>query len=268
MTRLMLGMILACGAMLSIAAAVSAADADVTTQPLDAAPTTQPAAVIQKWFDDLASSEPAAREAARTALLGMTRPELETLREVVKRSTPLAPAQASVLHDVVTHVFLASEAYETYRDPPMGFLGVMLDSPDGGVQNSVRRMGAGVYVFDCMPGFAGFRWLRPGDIVGGVVSDGKVRPFLERTDLQTEVSTTLPGKVLRLQVLRQGRTFEVTVRVDARPQAAPAMMTAESVQKFQEWRNQRYEAAEAYWTRTFASIAGAMLSSTQSGPFQ
>src|SRR5438552_2860499 len=92
------------------AARVSAAGAYFTTQPAATAPATQPVAVIQKWFDDLASSEPGARDAARIALLGMARADLETLHHVVKRSAPLAPAQATVLHDIVTHVFLAGEA--------------------------------------------------------------------------------------------------------------------------------------------------------------
>src|SRR4051812_46373868 len=83
-----------------------------TTQPV--VPTTQPAqpaqsiAQIEKWFDNLASSEPQVRDDARTKLLGLGKIDLDTLREVVRRSVPLAPSQSGVLHDIVVHVYLAA----------------------------------------------------------------------------------------------------------------------------------------------------------------
>ena len=231
--------------------------AQFTTQPA-AAPASQPVAQIQKWFDDLASAEPAAREEARVALLGLGRDDLEGLRDVVQKSTPLAPAQATALHEIVVHVYLAGETYP--GDPQKGFLGVMLARERGGIigiPDELEASGAGVLILDCMPGFCGFRWLRPGDLITGVLTAaGGPQPMRisSKEELIDLVKATGPATKLQLQVLRQGRVMQIAIPLDARPLAADVLPGPE------EWLNDRQTQAEEYWRKTFVPVAGGTLS--------
>ena len=247
----------------SSAAIVSAQEVPATaptapTAPaVPIAPTTQPIAQIQKWFDNLASTEPAAREQARFDLLGLARGDLETLREVVRKNVPLAPSQSAVLRDIVAHVYLTGDKDS---DGLNGFLGVMLDPQDSGVQENMQASNTGVYIFDCMPGFTGYRWLRPGDVVSGIFADGELVHTTQKQQLIAYVSHTAPGTPLKLQVLRQGREVEVNLRVDERPRVAE-----EDPLKVDEWRNQRLKDADDYWTQTFVPIIGSMTRDTRPG---
>jgi hypothetical protein len=226
------------------------ADDVATTQPSDPAPSlTQ----IQKWFDDLANTEPARRDVARSGLLGLGRQDLPELLEVVRRSTPLAPAQATVLHDVVTHVWLSGEAYPS--NLRAGFLGVMLQRDRSGLPmvDGVDPSSSGVLILDCMPGFCGFRSLRPGDIVVGAIFAEPVR-ISTRDELVQAVSATPPGKSLRLQVLRHGRVAEIPVQVNARPLAADDPAGPD------QFLNERQVKAEEYWRTNFLPVSGGVLS--------
>jgi hypothetical protein len=246
-------------AMLSLAANVSAQylPAAATTAPA-AAPATQPtqtAAQLQKWFDNLASSEPTVRDQARSDLLGLNRPDLNTLREVVRKNLPLMPSQSAVLHDIVMHVYLAGGKEE---GNPHGFLGVMLDPTEDGVQRNMQASGAGVYIFDCMLGYCGYRYLRPGDVISGVVIAGEVIRVSRKDQLIAFISNALPGSPVQLQVLRQGRVMGVTLKVDPKPSVAD-----EGPFKVNEWKNERLQDAEDYWTKTFVPILDTM---TDAGP--
>ena len=250
--------VIAAAAIFSLAAVEVSAQEVPATGPAAVAPATQPVqpaqsiAQIQKWFDNLASSEPQVRDDARTELLGLGKIDLDTLREVVHRSLPLAPSQSGVLHDIVVHVYLAATNDQSM---PQGFLGVMLDPSDNGVQENLELSKAGVYIFDCMPGYAGYRWLRPADVVAGIFAQGELVRLQQKEDLKNYVRNTLPGSALKLQVLRQGRMIDVTVRVDSRPPVADERFQPLRVD---EWRNQRTEDAEQYWKREFVPLLGGM----------
>jgi hypothetical protein len=251
--------IAAAAVMVSLAAVeVSSAQEVPATAPAPVAPTTQPLqpahsiVQIQQWFDNLASSEPQARDDARTELLGLGKIDLDALREVVRRSLPLAPSQSGVLHDIVVHVYLAATNDQSM---PQGFLGVMLDPSDNGVQENMELSKVGVYIFDCMPGYCGYRWLRPADVVAGIFAQGELVRLQQKEDLKNYVRNTLPGSALKMQVLRQGRMIEVTVRVDSRPPIADDRFQPLRVD---EWRNQRMGDAEKYWEREFAPLLGGM----------
>src|SRR5262245_26254866 len=168
--------------MLMHAADVFAQDAHSAPPTSSPSAATQPVTLIQKCFDELASTEPAVRDDARITLMGLTRADLEMLRDVVQNSRPLAPAQSAVLHEIVTHVYLAHDRLMAERDgePPQGFLGVVLDPPDGGVQPNID--GTGVYIYQCMPGYCSFRWLRSGDIITGISLDGAKTIDVTKTD--------------------------------------------------------------------------------------
>src|SRR5690349_15905174 len=72
---------------------------DHLTKP-QAATTTQPSSnrtQIEKWFAQLAHHEPAEREQARVALMGLRRPDLSTLLDVVRQTPFMAPSQRMAL---------------------------------------------------------------------------------------------------------------------------------------------------------------------------
>ena len=250
MTLTLCRVVIAAATVLVSAANVSAQDPPATAPAAPTSQPTQPASQIQQWLDNLASSDPTARDQARSDLLGLTRQDLETMREVVRKNLPLAPAQSAVLRDIVVHVYLAGQQDS---DGLNGFLGVMLDPPENGVQENMQASGTGVYIFDCMPGFCSYRWLRPGDVVSGIFADGELVHTTQKQQLIAYVSHTAPGTPLKLQVLRQGREIEVSLKIDARPRVAE-----EDPLKVDEWRNERLKDADDYWTQTFAPLLGGM----------
>ena len=218
------------------------------------AQTTQPVTSVQRWFDELAHTESGERAEERTALLGLKRTDLETLREVVRKSAPLAPAQAAVLHDIVVHVYLSGEHYE--GDPTAGFLGVRRAEDRGlPLPDVVDQSGpVGALINECLPGFCGYRWLRPGDLVSGILVGDEMQRVPTWEDLVSAVSTTPPGKTLQLRVVRQGREVKVSLQLNAKPLVAADKTATE------QWLGQRTNDAEEYWKKTFVPVTGEVLS--------
>src|SRR5439155_13577264 len=79
---------------------------------------------MRQWFADLDDSDATVRELARMKLMGMQRRDLPAFQKLVQDSRPLAPAQAAVLRQLVIHVYLAGEEYDTTGT--QGFLGVRM----------------------------------------------------------------------------------------------------------------------------------------------
>src|SRR5438046_7848800 len=77
------------------------------TQPV---PRTDPA-TVRKWVSQLASDNYQTRNAARVALMGLKRQELDTLRQAIKQNLPLAPNQIITIREVFTQVYLAGDVY-------------------------------------------------------------------------------------------------------------------------------------------------------------
>ena len=254
--------------MLRIASAQEApsTQATATTQPLTA---TQLLSLtqVQKSFDDLASDEPDVREKARSILLGLSRDQLPALRDIVRGSNPLAPAQAAALHDIVIHVFLAGEPYDGQG---VGFMGVMLPreradlivgggNPDNNPADDEDETDAGVLVQDCMPGFCGFRYLRPGDIITALQTGPAT--FMRTTSqmgLIMEISKRPPGSALTLRVIRRGRMINVTMILSERPKIADVF--DQSGVTVDQWKNERIQIAREYWETVFLPLLGGNVS--------
>jgi len=218
------------------------------------APATRPATEIQKWFEDLAAPESAVRERARVELMGLTRDDLQTLRQVVQRNGPPTAAQAAGLHDVVVQVYLAGETYQEAR-PRAGFLGVRLGFEHGQIvlpEDAAIEMGdggTGVPVADAMPGFCGFRALQRGDVVMGV-DTVQWTPTPTAQELINTVSTTPPGRRVTLHVVRHGRMTEIPIVLSARPRMAEDPGTTG------QFLAQRERRANEYWLAVFAPLMG------------
>ena len=219
----------------------------VQAQPNPDRPARPEVVAMRQWFAELDDPAAGVREAARTKLMGMRRQDLPAFRKLVGESLPLAPAQAAVLRQVVTHVYLAGEEYQTARAE--GFLGVKMQ------ETSVRLPAAdghdqfapavGVVIVERMPGFVGSRMLLDGDVVLGIVERPDVRT-LGMYEFQILVKQVPPGQTIHFQVLRQGQVLRVPVAPDPRPFDADGMMQ-------QLLRNRQIKADE-YWDSAFGGL--------------
>jgi hypothetical protein len=214
---------------------------------LAAAPATQPQSRqnIEQWVDQLAARDPAARESARVALMALSRDELPGLRAIIARRRPLLPSQAAPMHDIVVQAYLASESYTTAEDQA-GFLGLRwrgLDAPDT----------EGQPVEELIPGFAAAAVLREGDLIVAVVEYPEL-DVRNRAAFTEVIKKTAPGTRLHFDVVRQGQTLRLPIKLDARPLVG--MSEAEIGAFF----NERLRKAEAYWTSNFAPLVDEVLS--------
>jgi hypothetical protein len=226
------------------------------------AQTTTTSPQIQAWLDDLTHTESAVRDHARMQLMSLSRARLGELRDAVDRMRPLSPAQAAVLHDVVIHAYVAGGDRDRLPPPRMsGFLGVLLEQVVSGYGIGVAqpapddnqpdfgqiRATGGVLIKETWPGFAGFRFLRVGDVIVGIGGDQPTRaPTVP--ELRAAVQATVPGNALALQVLRQGRIVEIAVTVGARPSWAEDEFSTRQMQ------SRRIRRAEIYWQFAFAPL--------------
>lgn len=233
-------------------------------------PATQPAsrpagdraAALAKWWAGLADRDPAAREAARSKLLGMDAADLPAFRQVVADTQPMLPSQAAELRDIVTQVFLQGRPYAS--DVRQGFLGVRLGQVNIAVrdpqppgppnENELRFPDTstvyGVVILERMPGFAGARSLQDGDVVLGIVERGI--QFQSPEELRAAIVFFGAGQTVHVQVLRQGRVIKVPLTLDARP--ADADFNPGGPPPMEKLLDDRDQAANEYWEQAFAPL--------------
>ena len=200
---------------------------------------------MRQWFAELDDPDAAVRDAARLKLMGMRRQDLPAFRQLVHESLPLQPSQAAVLRQVVTHVYLAGESYETTNAE--GFLGVKMQEtsvrlPAGDAAEPFAPA-VGVVIVERMPGFVGARMLADGDVILGVVERPDVRT-LGMYEFQMVVKGVSPGTTIHFQVMRQGQVIRVPVAPDPRPFEADVNM--------QNLTSLRQRKADEYWEKAFA----------------
>ena len=202
-------------------------------------------AAVRQWFAELDDPDANVREKARVSLMGMQRRNLPAFQKLVQDSRPLAPAQAAVLREIVMHVYLAGEEYDTTG--AQGFLGVRMQETDvrlPGAHGADRASQAvGVVIVERMPGWVGSRMLLDGDVILGVVERQDVR-LQSVTDFQELVQSITPGSTVHFQVLRQGQVARIPVTLDARPFGVEQFQLTDLIQR-------RQRKAEDYWNSTF-----------------
>jgi len=203
---------------------------------------------MRQWFADLDDADASVREQARVRLMGMRRQELPAFQELIKASRPLMPAQAAVLRQIVTHVYLAGEEYTTTGTE--GFLGVRmsetsvrLPAPDGSDQFAPA---VGVVIVERMPGWVGARMLLDGDVVLGVAERPDV-PRLDVSQFQMIVRQITPGTTVHFQVMRQGQVMRVPVTLDPRPFDPDTFILQDLIIR-------RQQKAEDYWNQSFGRL--------------
>lgn len=224
------------------------AHADPATQPATQ-PTTAPADPRQvgQWFNDLASSDAAVRDAARAHLMRLDRADLPALMQLVRRHRPLAPAQAASLRPIVEQIFLTGEPYT--KEPLQGFLGIMMEASAFGPrdlqQPNDNGPPSGVVITDRFPGFCAARSLHDGDVVLGTTAPAET--FNSPDDLKIAIGRLQPGSLVRLQVLRRGRVIEVPLTLDCKP----AEVDSQGPELFRRARSEKFD---QYWRDTFAPL--------------
>ena len=235
-----------------------------------AGPTTGPAAAppldptITKWFARLADPDPAVRDSARQDLMGLGGGDLPKLLAVVRAARPLRPAQAAVLYDVVSQVYLAAEPYPVALPDPTAVnpqgrpYMIGLRWPEE-ISDGPARLG--VPVVERWPGFPARRWLRDGDMILGVYVDPN-RPYRQLPNRPTATTRVLHDTIgevsaaqgddprVVLAVLRDGREIRVAMTLVPQPAMAGgrAMLAADT---FVQTRQQQ---AELYWDQEFAPL--------------
>ncbi len=203
---------------------------------LTVAPATVPSDSIRGWFNQLADSNPDAREQARINLMGLSRADLATLRQIVAETRPLRASQSAVLYDIVAHAYSAGEPYDSRE------VGCVL-----GVQLAPSEDPPGVRVAERFPGFCAYRYLRDGDVIVGVAELPGVVLNAPRA-LSNVLSQLRGGTRVSLQVLRNGQTQSIPIRLDACPAGADL---EQGIRLLHERREQR---ATEYWTKNFAPL--------------
>ena len=158
-------MIRAAAILLMLSAGASIVLAGAATQPSE-----QPVSAadsIKVSFAQLGDPNPDIRDAAFVRLLQLKRAELPELRKVVEQTTPVLPAQEAVLRTIVSQAYLSGEPYDAEKSD--GFLGVLTATAPVFADAATDRPPAGrVIIAGCVPGFAGARCLRAGDVVLGI----------------------------------------------------------------------------------------------------
>lgn len=207
---------------------------------------------IKTWFGDLASPDAKVRSEAQAALMGLTTDQLPAVRKAVEESRPLLPSQASVLRQIVTQVFLSGEHYDGVATE--GFLGIRMEEArvtfnDDAPANTGHTPITGVVIIERMPGFAGARVLRDGDVVLGI-EEFPNTPLRRPQDFATAVRDKGAGTQLHFQVLRQGQVIRLAVKLDPRPFDANIGFGG----SMEDLLERRRIATEEYWGKNFAGL--------------
>jgi hypothetical protein len=228
-----------------LSGALAAHGAAPTSQPAAApapAPASAPSAAdaVRTWYLQLADPDPDVREQARINLMGIKRRDLAALEKVVAENRPVQASQAAVLYDIVTHVHMAGEPYQTIETMG-GFLGLRemrdWESPPG------------VMITTRIPGFPAYRMLREGDVIVGIEEfpEHEIAGFTQFINVMRQMPA---GTTLTFNVLRGGNVQKVPITLGHRPLAAAgndaaAMALLEST---------RQSKADEYWASAFAPL--------------
>ena len=155
--------------------------------------------------------------------------DLPRLRELVAGARPLRPSQATALHDIVTHVWLASEPYPSDASAG-GFLGLSWSRTEE--QGWVDP--PGLLVSMRVPGFCAYRHLRDGDVVIGI-AEFEGQQFVHSSQLTSVLKEVRPGTTLNFLVVRGGLTVRVPIALDALSGAAQSGHRALSKLRGRPW---------------------------------
>jgi hypothetical protein len=179
------------------------------------------------------------------ALMGLSRGELALLAAVVQDFRPLETPMQETVREVVQHVYLTGDRYES---DDKGFLGITMP---------VRlELGAkmDVVVEGRMPGFVGYRMFQDGDVILDIEEHPLPQP-VERAVFCDVVRNIKPDELVHFKVLRRGRVMRIPIKLDPRPKDKTGI-AFEYEGRVQELLAKRALDAEVYWKRVFEGGKG------------
>jgi hypothetical protein len=235
------------GAAVMLVLAMAAAGGGPATMPAAAAAghNREQLERIQGWLVGLADADPEVREESRYQLMGLGRGDLPGLRSVAERYRPLERSLIEMLHEVVTHVYLAGEG--GMERAGAGFLGIDLPRE---MPEDPRFQ---IIVVSRMKGFVAYRSLRDGDIIleveGRPIPAGTVNPLALRAHFTQSIQQVGAGRMVHLKVLRQGKVMRISMTLSRRPDWAD--LGAGNEGEAIEMRSRREQSAERYWKSEF-----------------
>lgn len=188
----------------------------------------------------LGDTDAAVREKARDQLMGLSRAELPELVAAIREALPLEPSQLAAIREIVPHVYLSGEKYDRAQE---GFLGVRMSAIADAVSPT------SIVIESRFAGFAGYRYLRDGDMILDIEESPLARPIRQEA-FSMAVRRFKPGQTVHLIVLRHGERMRIAAVLDARP----AMDPVDELSKMDEMVVKREEAAERYWKETVGPL--------------
>jgi hypothetical protein len=234
------------------------------------------AAMMGKWFGDLANADGKVRDAAKVSLMGLGRDDLPALRKLVEQRRPLLPSQAVVLKDIVTQIYLSGDTFDTVVNGRDGFLGIRPAEVSVGIRQTDDQPGqppvpqvlpnapfpgaidmidpnqvCGILVMDRMPGFAGARSLQNGDIILGIVERPKTQ-FRGATDFSLAIRGLGAGEKVHFEVLRQGQIMRIEIILGPRPDDAESVPGG--ITPMQKLLERRAKEVNDLWEDQFAPL--------------
>jgi hypothetical protein len=180
--------------------------------------------------------------------MGISRADLEKLRNLVATNRPLAPSQAMALREIVDQVYQATDPYEPI-DNHSGFLGVPLppnaiiaDANDDDSQS-------GMLVTSRIHGFCAYRFLQDGDMIVAIND----RPIRTGRDLSEIIAASRGGDMINVEIVRGGQHVHVQFKLDVRPNWASQQLPLGQTTT-QDNVRERQRKADEYWDQNFATL--------------
>ncbi|HRK31061.1 MAG TPA: hypothetical protein PLD59_08280 [Tepidisphaeraceae bacterium] len=163
----------------------------------------------------------------------MTRDDLVRLQRLIQAGEGRHPSQRQALFDIVCHVFLATEPYESI--PDVSFFGISQYRP---VTVGER---AGLAFQGRLIGFPAYAALEEGDILLAVVERPDV-DFLGVQPLETVRRGFKPGETIHLRILRDDKVLTIPLTLVASPTWSGRGIEQQSL---------REQQAAEHWERQF-----------------
>lgn len=191
-------------------------------------------------LNNLDDPDPAIRAQAQEDLMAISRSDLDALRQTAAQSKSISPQQIASLHEIVTQVILADSNASAPADPSKGFVGAhpmqcQIPAPAG-------QMRPAILIARCVPGYDAYRVLRAGDIILSI--NGSDVPARDLGTFMNFIQMHAPGEHLQLQILRDGKIDEVSIKLSPRPANADVFNPLD-------FTNHPEEQVEQYWRSVF-----------------
>ncbi len=165
-------------------------------------------------LNDLSSDR---REAAYQSLLNLGPGDLANLTSIASELSPLTIEQSDVVRDVAIHLYLSTVGYDA--EPPTSVdkqscMGITLGQENETTPLEDGKAVPAIAVIGRVPGFPAYAALHDGDQIIAVRTPSGAAGVADFRDF---ISSSVPGTVVTVIVMREGKLTPVQVRLRPRP---------------------------------------------------